>query len=242
MAANQPTIEQNSQFVAKTKDGKDIEFVATIKFYVAPTESVQISAPGSKTVESTSLPPPITTPPPSPPSSTSPPQPPPSTAMPPPSPPPTAPPPPPPPTQTPPAASSSTTVVAPQASIKVDVQGKPDSSAIEKSKRETEVKESGRGIPRDESIDRAFPRGPPDECPITQFIPDPCRAIDDLHKSLKAFLTGFFGGGCPPCNSTGSARMADSSIVAPKAEEEAASSKENKAESEAMQNEQKYEV
>uniref|UniRef100_A0A1B6FVL1 Uncharacterized protein n=1 Tax=Cuerna arida TaxID=1464854 RepID=A0A1B6FVL1_9HEMI len=234
MTANQPTIEQNSQFIAKTKDGKDIEFVATIKFYVAPTESVQITAPGSKTLESA--------PPPPPPSPTATPPPQPSTTMAQPSPPPTAPPPPPPSTATPPTASSSTTVVPPKASTKVEVQGKPDSSAIEKSKRETEVRESGTGFPRDESIDRAFPRGPPDECPITQFIPDPCRAIDDLHKSVKAFLSGFFGGGCPPCKSDSVRRIADSSIVVSKAEEEAAGTNENKAESEAMQNEQKYEV
>uniref|UniRef100_A0A1B6MEK2 Uncharacterized protein n=1 Tax=Graphocephala atropunctata TaxID=36148 RepID=A0A1B6MEK2_9HEMI len=204
MPDNQPTIEQNSQFAAKTKDGQDVQFVATIKFYVSPTESVQITAPGSR-----SLGPPASAPPPPQASSSLPPS----------------------------QASPSTTQVSPQASVNIEVKDQPNHSA---SMRVGEGEIHG-GIRRDESIDRAFPRGPPDDCPITQFIPDPCRAIDDIQKSLKSFLSGFFGPGCPPCHSTHNVRMADSSHTTAKAEEETTSGG-NKTESEAMENEQKYEV
>ncbi|XP_054278891.1 uncharacterized protein LOC128997287 [Macrosteles quadrilineatus] len=44
-----PTIEQKSTFSAKTKEGADVNYIATIKYYVNPSGDVKITTPGSKT-------------------------------------------------------------------------------------------------------------------------------------------------------------------------------------------------
>lgn len=54
----------------------------------------------------------------------------------------------------------------------------------------------------DDTIDKAFPRGPEEpsgECSMRQFIPDPCKAVDDAVRSVKGLYRNFFSGPkCPP--------------------------------------------
>lgn len=46
----------------------------------------------------------------------------------------------------------------------------------------------------DEELKGTYPK-PPGDCAITQFIPDPCKAIDDLQKSLSSVFSRTL---CPP--------------------------------------------
>lgn len=50
MGERKPTIEQNSQFTAKTKQGQDVEFQTTVKFYISPRGDVRVNVPGGPRV------------------------------------------------------------------------------------------------------------------------------------------------------------------------------------------------
>lgn len=47
MAERSPTIEQNSQFSAKTEQGEDVEFNTSLKFYIDPTGDVKVTVVGN---------------------------------------------------------------------------------------------------------------------------------------------------------------------------------------------------
>lgn len=56
MAAQSPTIEQNSQFSAKTEQGEDVEFNTSLKFYIDPAGDVKVTVVGNSPQEESSRP------------------------------------------------------------------------------------------------------------------------------------------------------------------------------------------
>lgn len=198
MADRQPTIEQKSHFIAKSKQGQDVEFVATLRFYVTPTGDVTISAPGSTRYSDTH----ISTQTPSKEIIDS--------------------------NKDHPSNKYDTKVKTEeenvpfkqndkervgitkseegtQQSSKNFMEPKSHSQTEEQPKKintgEEQHGRSKRSV-KDDAIERAFPTGP-DDCGVTQFIPDPCRALNDLQKSLNSFYRGIFSGrDCPPPQNT----------------------------------------
>lgn len=75
----------------------------------------------------------------------------------------------------------------------------PDQS---KSQGRIQTEKSEKRNLTDDTIDKAFPRGPEQpsgECSMRQFIPDPCKAVDDAVRSIKGIYHNFFSGPkCPP--------------------------------------------
>lgn len=103
----------------------------------------------------------------------------------------------------------------------------------------------------DDTIDKAFPRGPEQpsgECSMRQFIPDPCKAVDDAVRSIKGLYHNFFSGPkCPPPTNIDNTKV-DYMPLYEKSEKnhsekraEAMDSEENEIK-EMMTNEQKYDM
>lgn len=97
----------------------------------------------------------------------------------------------------------------------------------------------------DDTIDKAFPRGPEEpsgECSMRQFIPDPCKAVDDAVRSIKGLYHNFFSGPkCPPPTNIDNTKV-DYMTLSEKVYSEKRSELMDNENKEMMENEKKYDM
>lgn len=121
----------------------------------------------------------------------------------------------------------------------------PDQS---KSQGRIQTEKSEKRTLTDDTIDKAFPRGPEQpsgECSMRQFIPDPCKAVDDAVRSIKGIYHNFFSGPkCPPPTNIDNMKVDYMPLYEKDYSEKRSEIMDNKdnENKEMMENEQKYDM